>query len=186
MKTPAVRPLATLLLLAGPLYQVSAPLVEAGARAGLREAAAFDRRGDLAGEIKTLEAALSAYLANSAGRQGWVARIDRTQARLEQLRAEQAQIAAGRAEAPAPHTWQQAAVVGMEALAVVIFQLVAVLAVGDLRERSVCRSGFNPTRRAVDPVGLKPDLQVRARGETPAPRPNFPPATLKPLRAAVA
>jgi hypothetical protein len=178
--------LATLLLLAGPLYQVSAPLLDDSGRADRQAAAAAERQRDLAGELKTLDAALAAYLANSASRQGWVARIDHTQARLEQLRAEQAQITAERAGAPAPRPWQQVAVIGMEALAIALFQLVAVLAIGDLREgRS--RSGFNPARLPSDPAGLKPGLRER-EDDRSAPRapgspPNFSHAPRKPLRA---
>ncbi len=182
--------LATLLLLAGPLYQVSAPLLEDAGRAGRQAEAAGERRRDLAGEIQTLDAALAVYLANSASRQGWVARIDHTQARLEQLRAEQAKITAERADAPQQRPWQQVAVIGMEALAIVIFQLVAVLAIGELRERREIeggRSGFNPTRLPSDPVGLKPDLPAGVGApREPGARPNFSNATLKPLRAAVA
>ena len=179
---------ATLLLLAGPLYQVSAPLLDEGGHAERQAVAARERQSDLAGEIKTLDTALAAYLANSASRQGWVARIDHTQARLEQLRAEQAQITFDRADAPAPRPWQQVAVIGMEALAIALFQLVAVLAIGELRERGEIdgsRSGFNPTRLP-DPVGLKPDRRLRARSAPRSlePPPNFSNAPLKPLRAA--
>lgn len=174
--------LATLLLLAGPLYQVSAPLLDESGRADRQASAARERRHDLAGEIKTLETALAAYLTNSASRQGWVARIDHTQARIEQLRTEQAQISAERADAPEQRPWQQVAVIGMEALAIALFQLVAVLAIGELREGR--RSGFNPTQRPSEPVGLKPDLRDGASAT--GSRPNFSPATHTPLRAAVA
>lgn len=169
--------LATLLLLAGPLTQVSAPLLEESGRADRQTAAARERRGDLDGAIKTLETALAAYLANSASRQGWVARIDHTQARIEQLRAEQSAITAERAGAPTQRPWQQIAVIGMEALAIALFQLVAVLAIGDLREGRERRQAQEA--REAPEASAQP---LRERG----PRPNFPPATLTPLRAAVA
>lgn len=186
--------LATLLLLAGPLYQVSAPLLDHNDHADRQSSAADQRHAAIERELQTLDAALTTYLANSTQRQGWVARIDHTQARLEHLRTEQAQLTAERARAPSPQRpWQQTAVIGMEALAIALFQLVAVLAIGELREgregrEGNRRSGFNPTQRPSEPVGLKPDRPARAVGAPRATgsRPNFSPATHTPLRAAVA
>ena len=174
--------LATLLLLAGPLYQVSAPLLDDSSRAGRQTTAARERQHDIKGELETLETALAAYLTNSVSRQGWVARIDHTQARIEQLRTEQSAITAERADAPEPRPWQQIAVIGMEALAITLFQLVAVLAIGELRDESRRRSGFSPAERLPETAGVKPDRLARATGS----RPNFSPATHTPLRAAVA
>jgi len=167
--------LVTLLLLVGPLYQVSAPLIEAGHYAANTATAGAERSRDLAGEIQSLEAALAVYLANSQTRSGWVSRIDSAQARLDRLRTEQAQLSAVRAGAPQHQPWQRTAVILMEALAIVIFQLVAVLAIGELRDG---RHALRPAEAA--PLCAQPPATARRAA---ARRANFTPAIVKPLQA---
>lgn len=128
----ALGAVATVLLLAGPLYQVSAPLVHewhANERGGVANA---ERRAALEAEIASLDAALSTYLANSSQRVGWAERIDRTQASLDARRAELRTLIADQA-APKRMTWQAQAVIAMQALALMLLQFVGVLCIGDLR-----------------------------------------------------
>lgn len=167
----------TLLLLAGPLYQVSAPLIEMGHRTEHTATAGVERSRDLVGEIKTLEAALAGYLTISQTRAGWSARIDSTQARLDRLRSEQATLSAARAEAPQHQPWQRTAVILMEALAIVIFQLVAVLCIGELREGRAA-----PRPAEAEPLAAQAVAGCKGSRKK-AHRANFTPATVQPLQA---
>lgn len=177
--------LVTVLLLAGPLYQVSEPLIDEAQRTGNTSTARADRITAIEGEIHTLDRALSTYLNNSQTRQGWVARIDHTQARIEALRTEQASLTAAAIE-PARMPWQRAAVIGMQALAIVIFQVVAVLCIGELRSRRADAVG------AALAASFSGSAIAGKPAPTGAPRPasgvvaNFPNATGKTLRRAVA
>ncbi len=181
----ALGALVTILLLAGHLYQVSAPLIEDSQRAGLTASAGADRSGQIEQEVATLEGALATYLANSATRQGWVGRIDHTQARIEQLRAEQASLTAARAK-PAPRQpWQATAVVAMEALAIVIFQLVAVLCIGELHERRADAAQNVATATPHVAAGADGGLSTSPRSARAATG-NFQPAIVYPLRRAMA
>lgn len=179
----ALGALVTVLMLCGPLYQVAAPLIDEAQRTGNTAIARTERIAAIQGEIHTLDRALATYLANSQTRQGWVGRIDHTQARIEQLRTEQASLTAAAIE-PARMPWQRAAVIGMQALAIVIFQLVAVLCIGELRPR---RANATPhvAARAERGNHNKPPSAPTATGAT-AKIANFPHATGKPLRRAVA
>lgn len=123
----ALGAVATLLLLAGPLYQVSAPLIHEWQASDASAA----RRADLNAEITHLEAALNGYVANSAQRVGWAQRIDATQARLDAARAERAALTT--AVAAERMSWQRQAIIGMQAFAICLFQLLGVLAIGELR-----------------------------------------------------
>lgn len=188
----ALGALVTLLLLAGPLYQVSAPLIEDAQRTGNTAQASVERLAAIEGEIHTLDQALATYLANSQTRQGWVARIDHTQARIEQLRSEQAALTAARIE-PARQPWQRSAVIGMEALSIVIFQLVSVMCIGELRNH-FADAGKITSSGHLRPVGLPMVAQPAATPNVapmraPAARrhaANFTPATAKPAARAVA
>lgn len=193
----ALGALVTILLLAGPLYQVSAPLIEEAQRTGNTTTASAARSAAIESEIHTLDRALATYLANSATRQGWVGRIDHTQARIEQLRGEQAALIAAGIE-PSRMPWQRAAVIGMEALAIVIFQLVAVMCIGELRENHFAGAGkmiHQPAATRNGAVATSNAAPLRAPnlfGSSPACRPphrkaaNFAPATAKPAARAVA
>lgn len=129
----AIGAVATLLLLSGPLYQVSEPLVQEWQSTARGAEATAARTAQLETEIESLEAALAQYLANSGRRIGWARRIDATQERLDAARAELAGLTAGRSDAPAHTHWQASAIILLQALAICLLQFVGVLAINDLR-----------------------------------------------------
>lgn len=131
MAQRALALVATVLVLAGPLYQVSAPLIAEWQATDRGAVANVERRAALAAEITSLETALNAYLNNSATRQGWAQRIDATQARLDTARSELQGVIAAAAE-PVRLSWQRQAVIGMQAIALVLFQIMGVIAIRTL------------------------------------------------------
>jgi hypothetical protein len=116
---------ATVLVLAGPLYQVAEPLV--AERAGVEQSA--EQRAVLAAEIAGLERALATYLDNSQSRVGWAGRIDDTQAQLTAARAELRGLTASE---PLRIEWQRQAIILMQAVALVLFQLLNVVMIRTL------------------------------------------------------
>jgi len=101
---------ATAVLLAGPLYEVGAPL--------LAENQAAETR---ARQIERMETQLAAYRENSATRSGWLPAMQRAQAELAALEAE---------AAAAPLGWQTWAVVILQGLALLILQTGAAFMAG--------------------------------------------------------
>lgn len=120
----------SLLLLAGPMYSIAEPLLDA-ARAGRHaQATRAVEIEALQDQVQSAEHALAIALRNSEKRAGWAATIQQSQATLERARdALQARLA--RHESPA---WQSAAVIVMQASALLIFQVGSVLAVRALAE----------------------------------------------------
>lgn len=116
---------ATLLVLAGPLYQVSAPLVEE--HMSVNKTA--QQRKDLQAEITGLEASLNTYLANSEKRVGWAGRIDEAQAQLTAARSDLRNLTAA---APQRMEWQRQAIIIMQAIALILFQLLNVIMIRTL------------------------------------------------------
>lgn len=139
---------ATVLVLAGPLYQVSAPLVVE--RIGIDKSS--EQRTVLVAEVAALEQALNTYLANSEKRVGWSGRIDSTQQQLTAARAELRRLTSA---APERIEWQRQAIIVMQAIALVLFQLLNVIMIRTLSEgQSATR--VNSQRRA----GNRPMLAV--------------------------
>lgn len=122
---------ATLLVLAGPLYQVSAPLISEWQATDRGAVANVERTAALTAEISSLETALNTYLNNSATRQGWAQRIDATQARLDAARTELQAVITATAQ-PQRLSWQRQAVIAMQAIALVLFQILGVITIRTL------------------------------------------------------
>lgn len=118
---------ATVLVLAGPLYQVSAPLVSERVSADQSS----EQRTVIAAEIAGLEHALATYLGNSEKRVGWSGRIDSTQQQLTAARAELRRLTSA---APQRIEWQRQAIIVMQAVALVLFQLLNVIMIRTLSE----------------------------------------------------
>ncbi len=132
---------ASLLLLAGPFYTVSAPLLERDQA----EAQTAERReqtiASLNDEIRSLERELDTYLKNSESRHGWHIRIDDTRSRLADRR-ERLRTALAVGE-QATLSWLRQAVIVMQAIALVLFQFTSVLAVTSIsRHRRAMREPF--------------------------------------------
>ncbi|EGJ49027.1 hypothetical protein [Desulfocurvibacter africanus] len=108
---------ASLVLLAGPLYQVSAPIVQAHEAAKARPA-----------ELASLDAAIEArrteldkYLnITVSGRYGWHGRIDDARTALAGLEARRVALVES---APATVSWQRQAAAGLQAVALILLQI---------------------------------------------------------------
>ena len=153
---------ATVLVLAGPLYQVSAPLVAEH----MQVDTTAQERTVLQTEIAGLESALATYLANSERRVGWAGRIDDTQAKLDAARAELRRLATA---APQRMEWQRQAIIAMQAIALVLFQLLNVVMI-----RTLCAGD-----KALQQIG-----KIMSAAERGKHRPGL--AVVKPARAAAA
>lgn len=114
--------LASLLLLVGPLYEVASPLLVDGAQARAQAEVVADLRN----QIHELDTAQAAFLANSRSRLGWAGRIDATTARLAQLRT---QLRSDLVHSPDARPWQRDAVIALECIALVLYQVTAVFAI---------------------------------------------------------
>lgn len=117
--------IATLLVLTGPLYHVAAPLVAEGL--GMEQNAV--QRQILTAEIASLEQDKETFLANSEKRVGWASRIDSVQAKLDSARAELRNLTASE---PQRLEWQRQAIILMQAIALVLFQLLNVVMIRTL------------------------------------------------------
>ncbi len=125
--------ITTLLLLAGPLYVLSAPLVAEWQAVAAGGVAQGDRRAVLDREIAALELELATYRANSKARRGWDGLITSTSTDLSAARAERARLMSAAAEPPPRMDVQRVVIIVMQLMAVSLFQLVAVLCIAELR-----------------------------------------------------
>lgn len=126
----------SLLALAGPLYAVCEPLVAEWQSAGSRDAGRELRIEQLQREASRLEETIATFRANSEARAGWLEPIQVAQARLQEVDHELAGLVAQ--PSAQALSWRQQALVVMQALALVIFQLAVVLAVTSLaRQRQL-------------------------------------------------
>ncbi|MGK0547760.1 helix-turn-helix domain-containing protein [Halomonas cupida] len=120
----------SVLALTGPVYTVCEPLVEEWQMASHVDAGRELRIERLTQEALRLEESLATFRENSEVRAGWLAPIQESQARLTVVDSELAELMA---TPPAESmTWRQQALVAMQALALIIFQLSAVLAITSL------------------------------------------------------
>lgn len=153
----ALAVVATLLALTGPLYQVAAPAVEQ-----LRSTQTNTQQQQLiAAEIASLESSLAQYNSNSGTRVGWAARIDATQAALNAKRTELSQLIT----APSATPWQTIAIVLMQALALLLIQIVIVLAIRAVSEKPVSQWAEN----AMQAPPLKRELKAVKTAKPKAP-----------------
>jgi len=108
---------ASLVLLSGPLYQVSAPIVQASEAARALPA----RLASLDAAIEARRAELDKYLTITAsGRYGWHGRIDDARTALAELEARRVALVES---APESVSWQRQAAAGLQAVALVLLQI---------------------------------------------------------------
>ncbi len=120
--------LASLLVLAGPLYQVSAPALEQYQQSTAAPALYAKREAGLLAQRDSLSASLATYNGNSQSRVGWAARIDTMNTELTRVNAELNALYVQQQQ-PLNMPWQSLAAVAMQAIALVIFQLLIVLCI---------------------------------------------------------
>lgn len=131
--------LASLLVLAGPLYQVSAPAVQQYQQSSTAPALYAKREQQLLADQQRLAASLARYNANSETRAGWLSAITGTQAELTAVNGQLTALYAEQAQAQ-PMTWQSLAAVAMQTIALIIFQLLIVLCIRAMTEPAVART----------------------------------------------
>lgn len=123
--------LATLLVLAGPLYQVSQPAVEMLHQADKQPTVNAERKAELKADKAQLIIDLATYNENSKSRAGWADLITTTKMELKAVNAELKALSDSELK-PAPMTWQALAVIAMQAMAMIIFQVVIVQSIRSL------------------------------------------------------
>jgi hypothetical protein len=149
------RPLAwatTALLLAGPLYQVSDPLVREIVSLRQADGAFSAQIAAIQAEVAEAERSLDRYQRLSlGGRFGWQGHIDQAQAMLAARRADLESLRAAQAEAEtaARLNWRRAGKIGGQLLSLVIFQAAILLAIRTLAD--TVRKPANGAQTISDP-----------------------------------
>ena len=127
----AIAFLATLLVLAGPLYQVSKPAFAMLHQAETQSGLLAERKALLLADKQQLTVDLSTYNENSKHRAGWAGLIATTKSDLKTVNARLNELSQRQQQAP-PMTWQALTVIAMQAIAMVIFQMVIVFSIRNL------------------------------------------------------
>lgn len=127
----AIAFLATLMVLAGPLYQVSKPAIEMLHKAETESGLLAERKAELKADKTQLTADLATYNENSLHRAGWAGLITATKADLKAVNTELNALSKAQGK-PVPMQWQALAVIAMQAIAMVIFQMVIVFSIRSL------------------------------------------------------
>lgn len=135
---------ASVLTLTGPVYMVCEPLIEEWQSSSHVDAGRELRIERLTLEASRLEESIETFRANSEARAGWLEPIQDAQARLAEVDSQLATLVA--APPAVTSNWRQQAVIGMQAVALLIFQLAAVLAITTLssRRQQVIAEGVTP------------------------------------------
>lgn len=123
--------IASALVLAGPLYEVSAPAIAQYQVAQSAPGLAAKREQQLLTDQQRLTESLATYNANSETRAGWLTAISGTQAELSAVNDRLNALYAEQSEA-SPMAWQAVVAVVMQALALLIFQTLIVLCIRSL------------------------------------------------------
>lgn len=135
---------ASVLTLTGPVYMVCEPLIEEWQSSSHVDAGRELRIERLTLEASRLEESIETFRANSEARAGWLEPIQDAQARLAEVDSQLATLVA--APPAVTSNWRQQAVIGMQAVALLIFQLAAVLAITTLssQRQQVIAEGVTP------------------------------------------
>lgn len=147
---------ASVLVLAGPLYQVSAPALAQYQQSQAAPEAHAKQEQSLLAQREALSASLATYNANSSTRAGWAGRIDSAQAQLAEVNAKLGMLYSQKAE---PFVWQSLVVVGMQLCALLIFQVLIVLCI---------RSLSAPSRQALNSQAVV-DSSTQSKAAAPVP-----------------
>jgi transcriptional regulator with GAF, ATPase, and Fis domain len=143
---------ASVLLLAGPLYQIAVPVIQKNAFAVAENTAREQRVSILRAQIAHDAQLLLTFTSNSTKRTGWLEAIERTDARLAHARAELARLLAKKPESVAAQSFAVWWVVLLEALALVLVQISNVLAINHL---SMMRASMRTDAQAPAKAGCE-------------------------------
>ncbi len=176
---------ASLLLLAGPLVQTASPILDAGLEAVHADAARGALIVSQEQAVRSAEAQLDTVLANSQAapkwqRTQWIASIGTSQRRADEARAELGHLVAQSPRSGEVVELRRRAVIAMQALALIVLQVMGILCITSLRARVapgapaapiiVRRSGPSEATDAL----LPQPKRVQAEGnEAPEARPGL-------------
>lgn len=167
--------IASLLVLLGPVHHVSEPLIEDVWTAPHAEQGRQAEIDQLREERERLQANLATFRANSEERTGWLPAIEQAEDRLQAVEQRLSELVG-----QAPETgllWREKAVIAMQATALVLFQITAILAITTIARRRREQPAPDPA-----PVPLSADaapdraLAHDRQAPEPAPEPTRPPA----------
>ncbi|MAK90436.1 MAG: hypothetical protein CMI13_04260 [Oleibacter sp.] len=125
--------IASTLVLCGPLYEVSAPAIQQYQQAITQPDLNAKREQQLITERAQITSNLATYNANSESRVGWAQRIDEANRDLNRVNAALSDLYADQSNVTAM-PWQALAAIAMQALALMIFQILIVLCIRSLSE----------------------------------------------------
>ena len=148
---------ASVLTLTGPVYMVCEPLIEEWQSSSHVDAGRELRIERLTLEASRLEESIETFRANSEARAGWLEPIQDAQARLAEVDSQLATLVA--APPAVTSNWRQQAVVGMQTVALLIFQLAAVLAITTLsnqRQQAITEGVTPPPTSPCDRLRKEP------------------------------
>jgi len=132
--------LASLLLLAGPLYQVATPALDSHARAKAMEAARVQSVQTVHAQLAQDAQLMHTYAQNSQKRTGWLPAIQGLQRRMDNARKKLATLTSSKAETVARQGFTVYALVILQTLGLILIQISNVLAIthisGRARERT--------------------------------------------------
>lgn len=137
---------ASLLVLAGPLYQVSAPAIKQYQESATAPALYQKREQQLLADQQRLNDSLARYNANSETRAGWLGAITGTQAELTAVNEQLTTLYAQQQNAQ-PMPWQALTVIAMQATALIIFQLLIVLCIRAITEPAAAAAQRSSSRQ---------------------------------------
>ncbi|MBU0499522.1 MAG: hypothetical protein KJ558_07060 [Gammaproteobacteria bacterium] len=154
--------LASLIVITGPLYVLSYPVLSESIEKGVNAALIIESRA----EIASLESSLTQYQGNSGRRSGWADRIDQARRRLDEARGELRDLL--QQERGKRQGFQRVIVVSLQVAAVILMMVAQILAVSDLRK------WFRPAFRPIETAENPPD-SGRGTATNPAPVCDAPP-----------
>jgi len=139
--------LASLLLLAGPLYQIAAPTLADHARMEAAEAARVQGVRDVHAQLAQDAQLMHTYAQNSLKRTGWLSAIQGLQARMDGARKRLLKLTAGKAETVTGQGFTVYALVMLQAFGLVLIQVAAVLAITCISGRAESVQGVHAHAR---------------------------------------
>lgn len=159
--TRALGALATVLLLAGPLYALSAPVLAEWQMLTGRAQSDRAEAALLSGEIASLEKSLAIYLDNSKTRLGWFGSITESEQALQTRRARLRQISSNSpASASGRLPLQRWGIIALQGGALVLFQLVNVLAILALSAHAAELKRNSETEPAPPKTEIPPKIET--------------------------
>ncbi len=126
----------SVMLLAGPFYNVSHPLFATNLHELQRHESQSVEINETKQAIKSLELSLSKYLENSSERTGWLPAINRTQEALAKNRERLSVLLSEKSRSTLELNWQRQIVIIMQALSLVVFQIMSISAITTLSART--------------------------------------------------